>query len=327
MGVAQVAGRASANAKPGNNNTHNPYIFNTSITSAIFRVRYTLTVISQSIHNPMPTKILPIVDCRHLTAFCEGHHQNACSLPAAELPERMHELPKTSEPIILYGDTVTLLEASAFLQGKGYQVAQQIEWTPSVQAALQATGELARGAHSQRLWQPAPLIARFVAELAPAHGITPGTGLDIGCGAGRDMVYLAMHGWQMCGIDYIPAALQRAQNLAVRHQVGIQTECLNLETGSDPFSAYASGQFELINVARYLHRPLFPWMKRLLKPGGVLIYQTFMQGSEQFGSPRNPNFLLKPGELAQVFTGAEILLDAVETLDDGRPVSAFIARL
>ena len=52
-----------------------------------------------------------------------------------------------------------------------------------------------------------------------------------------------------------------------------------------------------------------------------------MQGSEQFGSPRNPNFLLKPGELAQVFAGAEILLDAVETLDDGRPVSAFIARL
>jgi hypothetical protein len=51
-----------------------------------------------------------------------------------------------------------------------------------------------------------------------------------------------------------------------------------------------------------------------------------MQGSEKFGSPRNPNFLLKAGELAEVFAGAAILLDAVETLDDGRPVSAFIAR-
>jgi hypothetical protein len=51
-----------------------------------------------------------------------------------------------------------------------------------------------------------------------------------------------------------------------------------------------------------------------------------MQGAEQFGSPRNPNFLLKPNELAQIFAGSEIWLDDVEYLDDGRPVSAFICR-
>jgi SAM-dependent methyltransferase len=135
-----------------------------------------------------------------------------------------------------------------------------------------------------------------------------------------------MHGWQMTGIDYIPAALQRAQQLAASQQVLIGTECLDLETGADPFTHYANGQFGLITVARYLHRPLFPWMQRLLKPGGILIYQTFMQGAEQFGSPRNPNYLLKPGELAGVFADTEILLDVVETLADGRPVSAFICR-
>jgi hypothetical protein len=80
-------------------------------------------------------------------------------------------------------------------------------------------------------------------------------------------------------------------------------------------------------VARYLHRPLFPWIKRLLKPGGIIIYQTFMQGCEKFGSPRNPNFLLKPGELREIFMGAEIWLDEVEELEDGRPVAAFIAKV
>jgi hypothetical protein len=64
----------------------------------------------------------------------------------------------------------------------------------------------------------------------------------------------------------------------------------------------------------------------LLAPGGVLLYQTFMQGSEQFGSPRNPNYLLRPHELAQTFAGLTILLDEVEYLEDGRPLSAFIAR-
>ena len=101
---------------------------------------------------------------------------------------------------------------------------------------------------------------------------------------------------------------------------------MDLETGKDPFTAFTTGQFELICVARYLHRPLFPWIKRILKPGGVLIYQTFMQGAEQFGSLRNPNFLLKSNELSQIFADGEIWLDDVEYLDDGRPVSAFICR-
>jgi SAM-dependent methyltransferase len=238
----------------------------------------------------------------------------------------MHELPKTSEPLALYGSRTDLQQAYAFLTSKGYQVAQQTECTPEWVTALQTAGKLEVGTHSQRLWQPAPLLARFVTEFMPAHQIQPGQGLDIGCGAGRDMVYLAMHGWQMTGIDYIPGALQRAQQLASSQHVAVTTLQMDLETGQDPFGMFADGQFALICVARYLHRPLFPWLKRLLQPGGILIYQTFMQGSEKFGSPRNPNFLLKAGELAEVFAGAAILLDAVETLDDGRPMSAFIAR-
>lgn len=238
----------------------------------------------------------------------------------------MHELPKTSEPLVLYGEGDSLQQAQTFLTSKGYQVAQPLAWTSQLATALQVAGLWQSGTHSQRLWQPAPLIARFVADFMPLHHILPSKGLDLGCGAGRDLVYLAMHGWHMTGIDYIPAALQRAQQLAVSQQVSIHTECLDLETGTDPFMGYATGQFDLITVARYLHRPLFPWLQRILKPGGILIYQTFMQGSEQFGSPRNPNFLLKPGELAAVFADTNILLDEVETLDDGRPVSAFIAR-
>ncbi len=266
------------------------------------------------------------VDCRTFAAFCQGHHAHACSIPVEELPARMHELPKTSEPLIVYASGDALQQATAFLTSKGYQVAQAIEWTLPLAATLQAAGLWQSGERSQRLWQPAPLLARFVTEFMPAHQIQPEQGLDIGCGAGRDMVYLAMHGWQMTGIDYIPGALQRAQQLANSQHVTVTTLQVDLETGQDPFGAFADGQFALICVARYLHRPLFPWLKRLLKPGGVVIYQTFMQGSEKFGSPRNPNFLLKAGELADVFTGADILLDTVETLDDGRPVSAFIAR-
>lgn len=269
---------------------------------------------------------IPLLDCRPFADFCTAHSRDACSIPAAELPARMHELPKNTEPLAVCGDAGSLPQAVAFLTSKGYRVVEQIRWTPEYAARLQVEGKLESGAHSQRLWQPAPLQARFMTEFVPEYAITPGKGLDIGCGAGRDMVFLAMYGWQMTGVDYIPGALQRAQQLAASQQVSVTTWLRDLETGQDPFADVAEASFDLLCVARYLHRPLFPWLKRLLKPGGTVIYQTFMQGAEQFGSPRNPNFLLKPGELASIFNDAEILLDTVEYLDDGRPVSSFIAR-
>ena len=271
---------------------------------------------------------LPLLDCRPMSAYRRGHIRGATSIPAEEMPQRMHELPKTSQPLALCGDAVSLSEAREFLTRKGYQVAEQTELTQQLLSELQEQNKLITGADSLQLWRAAPLIERFVEEMAPTHNIAPGKGLDIGCGSGRDMVYLATHGWEMTGIDYMEAALQRAQALAVTRQVSIHTECRDLETGTDPFADHADASFDLICVARYLHRPLFPWMKRILKPGGIVIYQTFMQGCEHtaIGRPRNPNFLLKPGELAEHFTGAEILLDEVEILEDGRPMSAFICR-
>ncbi|MEN9503745.1 MAG: hypothetical protein RI964_3030 [Pseudomonadota bacterium] len=270
---------------------------------------------------------LALVDCREVETYCQGHIQGATCIPATELAVRMHELPKRSEPLTLCGDPQQLVQAHEFLTSKGYQITQQITWSAELHQELQLNGCLAFGAQSQRLWQPAPLITHFVQTLMPAQAIQPGVGLDIACGAGRDMVYLALHGWQMTGLDYIPGALQRANQLAAQHQVQVTTQLCDLEVGHDPFVAYATAQFDLICVVRYLHRPLFPWLKRILKPGGIFIQQTFMQGCEQFGSPRNPHFLLKPGELADVFASAEILLNEVDYLEDGRPVSAFIARV
>ncbi|MEZ5454456.1 MAG: methyltransferase domain-containing protein [Thiothrix sp.] len=271
---------------------------------------------------------LPLIDCRSAADYQRSHIVGATSIPAAEMPQRMHELPKTSQPLTLCGDVASLHAAHEFLTRKGYQVAAQTEWTAQLISELQGQGRLVAGMDSLPLWRAAPLIERFVTDIAPAYHGVPGKGLDIGCGSGRDLVYLASHGWEMTGIDYMEAALQRAQALAATRQVSIRTECRDLETGTDPFVDYAAASFDLICVARYLHRPLFPWIKRLLKPGGIVIYQTFMQGCEttEIGRPRNPNFLLRAGELAEHFAGAEILLDEVETLADGRPVSAFICR-
>ena len=38
-------------------------------------------------------------------------------------------------------------------------------------------------------------------------------------------------------------------------------------------------------------------------PGGVLLYETFMEGNERFGRPSQPEFLLKDGELLELVRG------------------------
>jgi len=61
------------------------------------------------------------------------------------------------------------------------------------------------------------------------------------------------------------------------------------------------GAFAGIVVTNYLHWPLLPDLIAALRPGGALIYETFMLGNERFGKPSNPAFLLRPNELIDAF--------------------------
>lgn len=260
----------------------------------------------------------PLIDLRSYADFCQGHLYNACSIPIDTLADNMHQLPDTSQPIAICGSETDLQTATTFLSDKGYQVIEQVLWNDTMTQVVDC--------RSTRLWQPSPLVQQFINNYAP-NIITQGKkGLDIACGAGRDSVYLAMNGWQMTGIDYRQDALNRVQSLAQTQGVQVNTQPCDLETGENPFADWQKESFDLITVARYLHRPLFPYIKELIAPQGVILYHTFMQGSEAFGSPKNPNFLLKPNELAEWFDGWTIWQNSVGSLADGRPMSYFIAQ-
>jgi len=66
-------------------------------------------------------------------------------------------------------------------------------------------------------------------------------------------------------------------------------------------------QFDLIIVANYLHRPLFANLRATVRPGGTLIYETFMVGNEVIGRPRSPDFLLRRDELTDAFADWDII--------------------
>jgi hypothetical protein len=80
----------------------------------------------------------------------------------------------------------------------------------------------------------------------------------------------------------------------------------------------------LIVVVHYLHRPLFPSIVGALRPGGVLVYETFTRAQAARGKPTNPAFLLEAGELLTLVQPLTAL-DAREGDFDGRMVASVVA--
>lgn len=134
--------------------------------------------------------------------------------------------------------------------------------------------------------QPSSWIRRF-ANVIPAGGAV----LDLACGSGRHAKLLAALGFQVQAVDRDEAVLAELNGVA-----GITCRCVDLEGDTWPFEVQS---FDGIVVTNYLHRPKFDALIELLKPNGVLIYETFMVGNEAFGRPSNPAFLLHPDELIE----------------------------
>jgi SAM-dependent methyltransferase len=137
---------------------------------------------------------------------------------------------------------------------------------------------------------PSAWVCRFARLIAAG-----GTVLDLACGQGRHARYLSGLGYQVEAVDRDNAALA-----ALAGVPGVRTRCADLEAAPWP---YAPGRFDGIVVTNYLHRPLIAALLDALRPGGVLIYETFALGNEKLGRPSNPEFLLRPHELLQWVEG------------------------
>ena len=140
--------------------------------------------------------------------------------------------------------------------------------------------------------------------------------LDLAAGAGRHTKLLLDRGFTVHAVDRDTAAV--APLAGPRCTV----EPIDFEIGE---SWQLGRDYDGIIVTNYLHRPLLPALAGALAPGGALIYETFAQGNERFGRPRNPDFLLQPGELLQVF--ATLTVVAFEQGEVTEPRPAVIQRI
>jgi SAM-dependent methyltransferase len=136
-------------------------------------------------------------------------------------------------------------------------------------------------------------------------GTLPGPILDVACGDGHNGIFLARKNLEVTCCDKSLEALDRARWLAAENGVTVEFWQVDLEReGINPLPEEFYGG---ILVFRYLQRPLIPSMKKALKKGGIIIYETFTVEQPKFGKPHNPDFLLRPGELREWFEDWKII--------------------
>ena len=159
---------------------------------------------------------------------------------------------------------------------------------------------------------PSDWLLRWACLIRPG-----GTVLDVACGSGRHLRWLAAQGFRVTGVDRDAQALAPLASLA-------ETVVADLEAGAWP---WPGRRFDAVVVTNYLWRPLQPALRASVADDGVYLHETFAEGQQAFGKPSRPEFLLQPGELIRLCAGLHPVAYQDGVLDDPpRRVQRIVAR-
>ena len=147
--------------------------------------------------------------------------------------------------------------------------------------------------------KPAGEAEPFLAEMLAR--IPRGVALDVAAGRGRNALPLARAGNSVVAVDYSAEAMRLLAATARTAQLPVWPIVANL----DSFHLKDQSLDAIVNI-NFLDRALFPKFERALRPGGVLIADTFLIDQAAIGHPRDPRFLLAHGELRALAGGLDI---------------------
>jgi tellurite methyltransferase len=143
--------------------------------------------------------------------------------------------------------------------------------------------------------QPHPFLREHLALLPR------GSALELAMGEGQNAMFLARQGFSVTGMDISAVAVERALQLSQEAGITIKAHCIDLRTTTLPANFY-----DVVVCFYYLQRNLFAQILNALKPGGIIIYETFTSEQAQYGHPTNLAYLLQPNELLEAFRALRI---------------------
>jgi 2-polyprenyl-3-methyl-5-hydroxy-6-metoxy-1,4-benzoquinol methylase len=167
--------------------------------------------------------------------------------------------------------------------------------------------------------EPNPFLKKHI-RLLPK-----GKALDTAAGEGRNSVFLAQHGFDVEAVDISEVGLKKAQKLAKELGVKIHIFLADLD-------AYKieKERYDLIANFYFLRRSLIPRIKKGLKKGGRIIFETYILEHRKISAegPKDRKYYLKPNELLRLFNDFQILLYREGIFNEGgrrKAVASLIA--
>jgi tellurite methyltransferase len=133
--------------------------------------------------------------------------------------------------------------------------------------------------------EPAEILKRYWRRAVP------GTALDIACGNGRNSLFLCQKGFRVDAVDLSTVV---NDHLKGRHP-RLDVICADLDTWQIPPNYY-----DLIVNIRFLDRRLFPAIIEGLKPGGIVIFESFLD-------EQGDDYCLRYNELLRAFASLRIV--------------------
>lgn len=148
---------------------------------------------------------------------------------------------------------------------------------------------------------PSPLLADHIDLLRTAPDKAA---LDVACGRGRNALFLARNGFSVTGLELDPEAVAHVRSVAEAEGLPLTVERQDLEAEGATLPLVAYG---LVCVFYFLHRPLLPHIRNAVKPGGFIVYETFLIDAHlRWNSPKRKAFAFDHNELLDTFQGFRV---------------------
>ena len=146
--------------------------------------------------------------------------------------------------------------------------------------------------------EPNPFLKKHI------HLLPKGKTLDMAAGEGRNAVFLAQNGFEVDAVDISEKGLKKARKLAREKGVKINTFLVDLDQ-----HPMGKERYDLIVNFYFLRRRLIPRIKKGLKKGGKVIFETYLLEHRKLGTggPKQAKYFLKPNELLGLFKDFRIL--------------------
>jgi len=183
----------------------------------------------------------------------------------------------------------------------------------SVRAAFSREDWNGRYADRELLWSAQP-NSRFAAEVG---GLEAGRALDLGCGEGRNAVWLAERGWQATGVDFSDVGLAKAERLAARRDVNVDWVVADLREYEPELRAFDLVAILYLQLPAPERRLVLGRAAHAVAPGGTL----FVLGHDTtnlargYGGPKDPAVLFSPDDV--VADLIDLVVERAETVERG----------